>query len=165
MVSLTSWGLPTTGLGNIVMNKAQKTAPTQAQEVPQEKPWWENLLQNSWSAEAVESDRKWAEAQAQKQMDFQKMMSDTAYQRAVKDLKEAGLNPALAYMQGSASTSAGALAQSSSTRQQADLKREENIFRLTESLVGALGGIINSVIGLAKPLVVPTTPAKPRVGF
>ena len=158
---ITTWGLPIKAPGDIVLNKArEKTAPSQAVDVGQ-KPWWEELLQNPWSAEAVEADRKWAEAQAQKQMDFQKMMSDTAYQRAVKDLKAAGLNPALAYMQGSASTTAGALAQSTSTRQQADLKREENIFRLTESLIYALGGIINSALRL----VPSATPAKPRIGF
>lgn len=138
------------GLAWLGQPQKNKIVPTNA-ESASEKPWWEDLLQNSWSAEAVEADRKWSEAQAQKQMDFQKMMSDTAYQRAVKDLKQAGLNPALAYMQGSASTSAGALAQSSSTRQQADLKREENVFRLTESLISALGGVFNSVLRLAKP--------------
>lgn len=159
---ITTWGLPIKAPGDIVLNKArEKAAPSQAADVPQEKPWYEELLQNPWSAEAVEADRKWAEAQAQKQMDFQRMMSDTAYQRAVKDLKAAGLNPALAYMQGSASTTAGALAQSTSTRQQADLKREENIFRLTESLIYALGGIINSALRLAP---VPTA-SKTRIGF
>ena len=33
--------------------------------------------------------------QVQKQMDFQKMMSDTSHQREVKDLISAGLNPVL----------------------------------------------------------------------
>lgn len=88
------------------------------------------------------ANREWAEEQAQRQMDFQTNanriamdfsateaakqrayeteMSNTAYQRAVEDLKAAGLNPALAYQQGGASvpsvsaasgiTSSGAMA-------------------------------------------------------
>ncbi len=47
---------------------------------------------------------------AQAQMAFQKEMSNTSYQRAVEDMKAAGLSPMLAYSQGGASVPSGSMA-------------------------------------------------------
>lgn len=103
--------------------------------------------QNPSAEDAIKADRAWAEAQAQKQMEFQERMSSTAYQRLVKDLEKAGLNPALAHQLQGASSALGAMAQSGSTQQQADLQRERSMFGLLEVLIMAVSGVASSAIG------------------
>lgn len=62
---------------------------------------------SAFNADQARILRDWQEGQNQKAMDFSSNMAGTAYQRAVKDMQTAGLNPMLAYSQGGAHAPGG----------------------------------------------------------
>lgn len=75
----------------------------------QNMPTWDQYKDFALKTQA--SNNAWSAQQAQKQMDFQAQMSNTAHQREVADLKAAGLNPVLSTGGSGASVTSGAAGQ------------------------------------------------------
>lgn len=75
--------------------------------------WFTGDLDYARNVEFANANYLYSAQEAQKNRDWQEMMSNTQYQRAVKDLEAAGLNPYLAYQQGGAGTPSGSVANAS----------------------------------------------------
>ena len=107
---------------------------------------------SAWNAEQAQIQREWQEKQnaiamefnreeAAKNRDWQEMMSNTAHQREIKDLKAAGLNPVLSAMNGNgAAVTSGAMASgvtSAGAKGEADTSTSGAIANLLGSILAA----------------------------
>lgn len=96
---------------------------------------------NLASAISAERQYRFNAAEAQKQRDWQERMSNTAYQRQIADLKAAGLNPVLGYMQGQgATTPSGAAASGANyhgAQAQVDMSANDVLQSLFSSLINS----------------------------
>lgn len=111
-----------------------------AENLAQQGAAWIGGISSAYSAAANKSEWEFNAGEAQKNRDFQERMSNTAYQRAVEDMKAAGLNPALAYSQGPASSPAGAQAHGGNSHGDFILSSARAVARV----IGGIGSALSS---------------------
>lgn len=107
---------------------------------------------NKFTADQNQLNRDFNSSEAQKQRDWQEAMTKNSYKMAVDSMREAGLNPVLAYQQGGVSTPSGASASASGSTSSSSPSRGSG-YRSgsnrdpANDLVHTIAGIVGKYIG------------------
>lgn len=174
--------LPDNGVGNTVATENNTSADKSAETANQQtSDWFKDTME--YNAEQARLDREFQQSSADKAMNFeaqeaqklrdwQEMMSGSQYQRAVSDLKKAGLNPILlAQSLSGASTPSGSSAsgssvggsrasvsQSSAAKAEVDLNSRAKIIEaylrsetsLKQTEIQSISNLLSALIGLGR---------------
>lgn len=109
----------------------------------------------TWTQSGQElAQQAYNSSEAQKQRDYATEMSNTAYQRAVKDMSSAGLNPYLAYQQGGASTPSGSSASTS--------YGQSNARDLGSSVRNTRNSMVNNALDVARLVLISDKESKKK---
>lgn len=98
-----------------------------------------------YNAEQARLAREFNAKEAQKLRDWQENLSNTSYQRAMKDMLAAGLNPILAFSQGGAGVPSGSSASANAASSNANAGT--NIAEILGALAKLLGPLGGAVLG------------------
>lgn len=105
----------------------------------QNMPSWNEY--KTFALKTQADNNAWSAQQAQKQMDFQAQMANTAHQREVADLRAAGLNPVLSVGGSGASAPSGAAGQTDNSVLQSItsylMQQNQNLVQLEAQRVSA----------------------------
>lgn len=104
--------------------------------------------QHQLNENSAKIDREWNAAEAAKAREWSAEMSNTAYQRAVADLRKAGLNPLMALSNGHGEASTPAASLGSSSAASTGLSTPDIKQAAISSFINSLGTFITSAAKL-----------------
>ncbi len=117
-------------------------------------------MQNAFNASQSEIERDFASREAQKNRDWQERMSNSAYSRAISDLKSSGVNPytVLTGLSG-ASTPSGATASGSTARSGSGVSNTGNGLA---SMISSAFSLVTSLFGMKNKMDIAKLNAETR---